>query len=75
MQLITSKPDPNTIGIHPLMVALVLTRKTLPAADKVKRIFNLICYQMAPDKIQKSEVSYVFHLIYNWIQVTTKLTL
>ena len=65
------KPDPNTVGIHALMIALVLSRKTLTMADKVKRIFMLICYEVAPGKIQKSEFQYVFHLLYNWIKVCT----
>ena len=75
MQLITTKTDPNAVGIHPLMIALVLTRKNLSVEVKVKRLFGLICFEVSTDKIQKSEVNYVFHLAYNWIKVTTKLQL
>ena len=55
------------------MVALVLSRRSLSIADKVKRLFTLICYEVSPGRIQKSEVQYVFHLVYNWIRVTTHL--
>ena len=73
MQLITGKPEPNTVGIHPLMVALVLSRKNLLNKEKVRRIFTLICYEISPGRIQPSEAEYVFHLVYNWIRVTTFL--
>ena len=63
------------MGIHALLMALVLARKTLPAKEKVKQIFNLICYQIAPNKIQKSEVQYIFFLAYNWIWETTRFRL
>ena len=51
MQVITSKPDPNAVGVHSLMIALVLSRKTLSASEKVKRIFELVCFQVAPGQI------------------------
>ena len=55
------------------MVALVLSRRSIETAEKVKRLFKLICYEVSPGRIQKSEVQYVFHLVYNWIRVTTHL--
>ena len=35
----------------------------------------MICYQIAPNKIQKSEVQYIFFLAYNWIWETTRFRL
>ena len=57
------------------MVAMVLARRTMPIPDKVKRIFKAVCYEVSPGRIQKSEVQYIFHLVYNWIRVTTHLDL
>ena len=63
------------MGIHSLQVALILCRKELSRQDKVKRIFELVCYEVSPGRIQFSEVDYVFHLVYNWILATTGLEL
>ena len=75
MQLITSKQEPNAVGIHPMMIALVLSRKNVVVTEKVKRIFLLVCFQVSPGRIQWTEALYVFHLVYNWIRVTTYLDL
>ena len=36
MQLVTGKQEPNTAGIHALLMALVLARRSLSAKEKVK---------------------------------------
>ena len=63
------------MGIHQLMVAMVLARRNLPIPDRVKRVFKAVCYEVSPGRIQQSEVQYIFHLVYNWIRVTTHLEL
>ena len=60
------------MGIHALMISLVLSRKTISTKEKVHKIFKLICFEVSENEIQKSEVKYVFHLLYNWIKATTR---
>ena len=51
MQLITGQQEPNTVGIHMLMVAMILSRRKLSVQEKVKRVFHLVCYQVQPNRI------------------------
>ena len=69
--MITKKADPNHVGIHNFMIALVLSRKNSPITSKILHILELVCFQITEGKIQKSELKYVFHLFYYYIEVTT----
>ena len=75
MKLITRKAEPNDIGVHSLIVALVLSRKELSPQEKIKNLLNIITFKIKETCIQKSELQYIFHLVYNWIEVTTMLKL
>ena len=66
------------MSIHQLIVALIMCRQKQPKegfcstiSEKIYRILQLICFEMEPNQIQRSEVEYIFHLICQWVEVTT----
>ena len=44
MQLITNKEEPENVGIHNLMVALVLSRKGMTIGKKMEKIIQLVSF-------------------------------
>ena len=58
------------------MVAMVVCRQKASGQcttveDKLYKIVQLICFSLEPNRVQRSEVEYVSHLLGQWVEVTT----
>ena len=67
MKLIGQNDQPNSVNIHQLMVALILSRKKDSPSSKVHSLIKLILFEIEEGEVQATEVQYVFHLVTNHV--------
>jgi len=67
--MLSGKKEPDSIPCHQIIICLLLSRPT-KLHEKLNQLLDAICYQVAPNEIQESELHYIFHLVYQYVQVS-----
>ena len=71
MQLLAKTEHPDKVTIHQLLFALIFARRDMKGAEKVRKLMLMICFNLEPNIVHKSEIEYIFVLFYRMVELTT----